>query len=821
MKNKYFALTLLFIFVLIKEANPNQIVNDIKLAERFITEKDYKAAMDLLTPHISSKNERIEEILKLVNIIENKKLEIINASTMIMNLFSRNEFEEADKLSKTLDITGNFDTDTNFIITRIQSLQTTISERVEFVNILQEIEKNIVEYDLKDGITNAERAASIYNQFISPELSKRFNDQTDSINASGVFEYPEYRINTANDFAEAARLLKIVNDRLSLYEQQTADLSAFYQSQIDKETDSGKRLALSAYKASSERLTEIIIRTTQRNYRRLLNEIFAYSEELIEKKDSLAIQNLLYLNSFIERNNLQRFAFYKNKIDLNDSRLFSRSKMNLYDYLTFISKKDRLYYRYNEQQLLAKTESLENTLKSHRGNIEEGELIKAGETLKLLTDGNSEIRGLKDGFESTISSAFFDTPLNKTHKTSYEVLTKRINLINESIYDERAKLENTRIMITNLLASGEAKLRNADAEYRRQSYDNAITSLQNARTDFIEVTTMTRSQEIERRVEQINRRITEIETEVFRRDIELAEKYVQDARRFLYNDNYLEANNEIKKAQELYIKHNQRSEFADNLQQRVETAIKLRREVTLNFDDAAYKNIIEWYENAVKSLENKDYARAELFKDKILSEKPFYEKARELEIRILLARGDMEFFRTKYNSYFSEAMNYYNEGNFTRALNAFTQLLQYNYDTERLKQLIYNCNLRLGLIARPVQTVDRGRAVNLAERARRAYESGDFKTALELINQAIAVWEDVPGASTIRVGSLRRLHQPLPGLSVENERKYVLATRAYAEENYRRVVELTDEILASEKSEKVTQLNSNAKRLLIIRERGL
>ena len=79
----------------------------------------------------------------------------------------------------------------------------------------------------------------------------------------------------------------------------------------------------------------------------------------------------------------------------------------------------------------------------------------------------------------------------------------------------------------------------------------------------------------------------------------------------------------------------------------------------------------------------------------------------------------------------------------------------------------------------------------------------------------------MPGASAIRIGSLRRLHKPLPSMSVDNERKYAQATRAYSEEDFKRVIELTDQILAIEKSEKAIQLNSNAKKLLLIRERGL
>ncbi len=821
MMKRNFILTFFIIFAYSNNIFANDITSEINKAKQLIKENNYKAAMEILSSKIVTGSEHIEEVLQLISIIEKKKLNLIETSNKVMNLFSKNEFEEANKLSKTLDLSGIYDEKTNFIIERSKTLQNTISKRVGFINFVLAIENAIIQYRFKDGLNSIMEAVTIYDSVVDTTMKSDFNTLYNEIYTSTIFDYPESSIKNIENFEIKLKSLNEMYSKLLVHENKVRSLSLQFNSAIEKESNPTVRLGLSAYKAGADRTIDIIIRTVQRNYRKFLDEIFSYSENVVNTNDQNIISKLLYLNNFLKNNNFDQLAFYKNKIDFNDSRYFERSKLNIYDYLTFISKKDRLYYKYNEQILISKAQTLENILIDHKKNINDGELILAGETLKRLINNNTEIRNLRTVFESSISGAFFETPLNKIDKPVYASLTKRIEEINNRIYDETAQLENTRITISNLLVSADKQFKNGEISQKNNAFDDATQLYEAAKNDYIQIISLTKSNEINDKIGLINQRLKDIESELFRRDIELAENFVLSARKFLYNDDYINANSEIKKAQEFYLKHNQKSEFADNLQQRVETAIKLRREVVLNYDDAAYKNIIEWYENALQSLEKKDFTKAEQFKDKILSEKPFYEKARQLEIKILLARGDTEFFKTKYNGYLTEAMNYYNEGNFARALNGFTQLLEYNYDTKRLNDLIYNCNLRLGFIAKPVETIDKGKAIALIDRAKKLYESGNFDNALTLVNQALTIWEEVPGASAIRIGSLRRLHKPLPSMSVDNERKYAQATRAYSEEDFKRVIELTDQILATEKSEKAIQLNSNAKKLLLIRERGL
>ena len=542
-----------------------------------------------------------------------------------------------------------------------------------------------------------------------------------------MLKRPYYGKNSLRDFqsgySSLASNAHIIEKEQIRVEQLYANLSLV----LESESDATRKLGLSAYRAGSSRINEILRRVVQRNFRLLLREIFTYAKTVIEDQSDASITETQQLYQFVVDNKLGEWAFYQNRVNFNDSRFLVRSSDNIYDYLWYISQKERLYYKAKEKEFKHTIVELENTLNEHRKNIDEGELYLASLTLKKLADGNNSLLKMQEQFVESVSDAFFDTPYNRGEKENYEILLERLNKLSLNVGDESARLENTRIVISNLSISGDEKNRTAETLFQTAYYDDAEKIFEEAKNDYLGIIALTKSEQINAIIEVINRRLRDIESEIFRRDIELIEKYLQNGKKHLYNDEYVLANEEIKKAQELGIKHNQQNEQVENLRQRIETAIKLRRELTLNTDDAAYKNIIEWYENALRSLEVKDYKRAELFKDKILSEKPFYEKARQLEIRILQAKGDMEFFKAKYNQYFNEAMNYYTSGNYIRAVNGFKQLLDYDYDTRRLNELIHNSNVRLGLVAKPVAQIDRRKANSLVAQARILYEKEILK----------------------------------------------------------------------------------------------
>lgn len=821
MNKKIIILTLLLVFAFFR-VQPSEITLDrVKQAKLLIENGDYRSAMEILSSELKNNHENREEILHLVRLIEEKKIFIINSANKIMNLYSKNEFAEADKLRKSVKLDGNFDDETNLIIERIKSLQVVISKRVGFVDYINAAEKNITEYRLKDAVGNIDAAIKIYEMTDDNNLKSIFDAKFDDYKMENLFLYPDIAINSTSDIETEFNKLGDYRRRFLKLESDMMEVFRVFDELLVKEDNPTKRLVYSAYRTAADKSAETAIRVGQLVYRMFSNSLFDYCDKIIIDNKPDLESDLEFAYSFIKKNSFERFAFYKNKINFNDMRYLKRSQNNIYDYLVYAAKKDKLYYKINELGLNKKIDEAASILIAHKENLDNGDLIAAGNTLKKLTALNQSIQNEKYQFEKSIDNSFFDSPYLKSDKTVYDSVVNSVTKLNTQITDESAGLENTKIRISNLLVDAQKKDKEAVLSQKSGDYDRAKELYEAAKTGYYEVTALTRSKEIDLRVEEIVREMKNIESEIFRRDIESADKLVLQARTFLYNEDYKSASERIRKAQELYRKNNQANEYASKLEQRIETAIKMRREVTLNYDDGAYKNIVEWYDNAIKSLNNKDYVRAELFKDKILSEKPFYEKARQLEIKILLAKGDMAFFKSRFNEYFNESLKFFNEGNYTAALNGFKQLLEYNYDTKRINEYIYSCNVKLGFISKPVTVDERGNAVALVERAKRYYESGDFENALKLSEQAINLWEDVPNVSSIRIGSMRRLHKPLPGMSADNERKYALAARAYSEENYKEVIRLTDEILKTEKSEKVVQLNSNAKKLLVIKERGL
>ena len=397
------------------------MVSEINKAKQLIKENNYKAALEILSSKIVTGSDNIEEVLQLINTIEKKKLNLIDTSNKVMNLFSKNEFEEANKLSKTLDLSGIYDEETNFIIERSKTLQNTISKRVGFINFVLLIENAIIQYRFKDGLNSIMEAVTIYDTVVDSTLKSDFNALYKEIYTSTIFDYPESTIKNIENFEIKLKSLNEIYTKLIIIEDKVRSLSLQFNSAIEKESNPSVRLGLSAYKAGADRTIDIIIRTVQRNYRNFLNEIFSYSENIVNANDPDIISKLLYLNNFLKNNSFDQLAFYKNRIDFNDSRYFERSKLNIYDYLTYISKKDRLYYKYNEQILISKAQTLENVLIDHKKNINDGELILAGETLRKLITNNTEIRNMKTAFESSISGAFFETPLNKIDKPAANV----------------------------------------------------------------------------------------------------------------------------------------------------------------------------------------------------------------------------------------------------------------------------------------------------------------------------------------------------------------------------------------------------------------
>ncbi len=795
--------------------NPN-----VNRAEKLIKEKNYRDALGILSVEYTKDFHNQEYILKLIERIQKVKDKMIENTETLMNMYSKNKFDEAAEFLKTFSLTGIYDDETTKIVTKAKELQNIVSIRSGFVELIALAETAITEGRYSDAFNYLNSAVNSY-RMESSGVIKDFDDLTAGLNDLNPDNFEVPQIDSVESAVSSVGVYDGYIDSVRRVESKLRDLYRKLSENVNVADQ--QQLNYSAYQLITRKYIEAAASSVSFRYKKLYDKIMSYAAQKItndtpsrdDSRDLDAILKVLDNRTFFSR------YFYGSIYEGNDIRYGNRSILNAISFIKYESEKQKLSYYAREKEVKLLNNKIGMLITDHKNNLDNSNVVGAATTLGKMTEELAVLKKTIVPLDDVAGNPMFNMVQLANEKQRYDELRRESSDREKSINYEILNFENIKIKINNLVAIGDEKYKTANAQFKNKNYENAKTNYEEAMKTYLEILDMSKSKETTEKVAFIQERLKEIEREVFQIDMENAEEYVKNARKLLYSDDYKNASIEIKKAQMLYVKSSQKNELADNLEQRIETAIQMKKETTLTFDDGAYKNIVEWYENAEKYLLAKDYDKAEALKDRILSEKPFYEKAKKLEIKILLARGDIEFFKQRYREYFTEALNYYNEGNYTRALNAFKQLLEYNYETDKLNSYIRESSLKLGIIKAPVKEVDRGDAVNLIAQAKKAYDNGNYESALALADRALKIWEDVPGAGSIRVSSLRRLRRDLPSLTIDNERLYAKASKAYLEENYRLAIDLCEQILRAEKSEKVNGLLANAKKLLLIQERGL
>ncbi|MCK4796962.1 MAG: hypothetical protein KAT05_06245 [Spirochaetes bacterium] len=318
-----------------------------------------------------------------------------------------------------------------------------------------------------------------------------------------------------------------------------------------------------------------------------------------------------------------------------------------------------------------------------------------------------------------------------------------------------------------------------------------------------------KSDYVNSRIDKVEKYLDKIEQIFFNIEMTKAEKYIEEAKSNFYAEKYNKAKGYIDEADNIYDKYNQSKEIIEYYRERINTAIKIQSGKRLSIDDQAYEVITELFKNAENYYNNKEYTRAREYISQILLEKPYYEKARLFEVKILV-ETDPESFEKIFKNYYNRAKEKYNHNLYADALIEFNQLLQFGKDKEKIKKYIYECKIKLNLIKPTVSGKDKKNARTLIKNAKENYAKENYKKALEEVNQALIIWEDVPEARSLKDKLGRKLKYKRPKLTRENELKFREAENAYSKNNFKKAYQITNEILKSQDLQKVRELNKKA-----------
>lgn len=825
MRKLIFYIIILFTIEIIPAKSFFKKSDEITRAENLIEEKKYQEAMSILLTQYTVDMKHQEYILKLIKKIEDEKSKLIEDTHAMVKLFDMQKYEEANELKKDMNLEGEFDTATNKILENAKKLENSLLLRNTFLDNMTGAEKALVEYDFEEAFTSFLSAREVYTVDQVEELVDflvRLKERENLLESQELnFDFDAFQLqfsDESQDFLITIAYMESLFNELrtftsELYVQEQIfsslnDQVTVYMNQFEE-----YNLQLSSYKVVIGGYLSIIRRAIHRNYSVLFDILYAFYKktEGVTEKNSETVTILKQIENFIAEKRLSYYNFYKMVVNFDNTRLIARSRNNLYRYADFNYKVDEISFFVSYHDLGYLLNDSEKVFDSFTIDKEQGDLLSAGDKLVQLDERSRQLQSMNDILTGMVENSVYEKDLFESELKLYEDLVKKVSEFNDKIVYENQSLENRKLKIQNLLSTANAQFNEAEELLASQRFDESKDKYNEAEANYLEIALLTTSSEVDNKISTIKRRLKQIEEEIFRKDILDAENFVLQARRYLYSEDYEKAGENIRDAVRLYRKHEQNTDAIESLSQRIETALQMKKETTLSFDDGTYKNIVEWFENAEKSLAKGDYDRAEMLKDRILSEKPYYEEARKLEIRILLAKGDEELFKQRFNVYYEEAMENYNIGNYTQALNGFEQLLEFKYDTQAINRMIYQCRDKLGLIRRTISEADKNAARKLVTNARNMYNDGDFEEALETVNQAVIIWEQVEGVSGLRTAILRRLRKPLPQLSVENEKKYARAIVAYNEGDYQLAVNLTDEIMQQQNISKVDGLNRKAK----------
>lgn len=809
-----------YIFTLKKNSN-------IDKAKQLIKEKRYKEAKALLAIELINNPKEEDVIIKLIDQIENfERKNYKNIKNAVKSIEEGSILTAKDFFDK-IDDSEDYGERLNNTIEISKKINETIITNNNFINFISKAEKNLLEFDLTNALKNYINALDIY-RIKKEELSdkkfedlvKRIHNIEKKIGNSGIdIMYVNY--SSEMDFNFLNNQFKKMKEKINEWFKIEEELLFIEKDLKNVDDETKEYIEFHAYSSITEKFIFLIRRSIQKYAFDLYNNILKYSNELSKKgMDELELIYNEFLNIYNGLLlNIDYYMFYKIIIAVEVDFYISRSKNNIVRYLDFITYKNNylttIYYIYVRSSYL----KVDKNLKDYKKSLQDSDIDLAEKLLNKAKEDFNEIITRKREYDNVIQlfSASDYTQLKEYSKSieRYKAISDDIQNINKDIQLAFNTISNIKFTTNRYRNQADKFFDDAIKFFNNREYDKAMTNFKESKDLYITILTKNKTKEIYDRLDRIDKYLKEIDDILYYRDIQLADDYYTKAKTSFYKEEYENAKNLIEKAYELYKKYNEESPMITELKERINSAIKLKFDTVLSIDDPVYPYIMELYTKALNSYNNKQYDTAKDLVTQILLEKPYYEDAKRLEAMIFKAKNDRIGFIEIYKKYKEQALDKYRSGLYTESLRELKQLLIFEEDIKEIQNYINECLKKLRFVkTEEISIEEKNSAISMVKNAEKFYAEKKFDRALIEINNALKLWDEVPGGKDLRYRILLIVKgtREEQKLSRENEIRYKKAEEAYKNRDYDTTIALTDFILKSQDSLDVRKLNELAKR---------
>lgn len=826
-KLKHICLLIFFIFLAGSHLysapkNPN-----IERARSLIREGKYNEAREILISELAISPEYETLIMKLIDDIDKRVNETTTKTNEAISRIREGDSFEAEKLLNEIDYEADYDSKTNFVLKNIEDLKTRTAMNNDFLNLIGQAEQEMIKYKTDNAVPFYIRALDIYR---TKEVSghpledlivrynayeQQFRDALFTIEFESTPKSTDYYDRQYSDIS-----LKIKN-----WLATEKELLAFAAEFEKKQASVDNSLEFQAYLITINNYIHVLRRSIQNSHRLLSDYLFEYAQELTEEKDIFkryannALAGKLY--SYLSNKQLEYYRFYEVAEIYNKSRFYTRSRKNIYEYTRFISRRYQLLLAIRTTDLEYRY-TLNNTIyNTYQKNVEERDLFSAEKNLSQALEDNKALK-IESNSTTKIYNVYEYANQTEVFKETYDdyyALQNKIKTLENDLVDERIRFANKMKDINNRQRKADRTFYAAEQLYKQRKYEEALEQYNQAATEYREIRSESDTAYVARQIKVISERQTAIDKIILELDVKKADEAFANAKSFLRKDDPEKAKDNIVVAELIYRKYPDLLNIDPILywKERIEITLKIKAESELVWGDPLYEHIIELMKNANTAYGKKDYPEAERLVNQILKEKPFYQNARRLEAKILKITNP-EDFELEYQKYFETAMDYYKGGEFSRALQEFQGLREFDHKLSELDKYIAIC--KRNMYKEPEKPkVDKDRALVLRNEAQALYQKGVYPQALKRIQEALRIWPEVNGGKTLFFDIIKRLPKGdtiiVDRLPEADEQKFIEATREYSAGNYQRSKELCDQILAKSGSaglayEKVRSLRKRA-----------
>lgn len=780
---------------------------NIKKAKLLIKEKKYSEALEILAAELIVNEDQEDEIMKLINYIDKQITYQQDTIDTALEHLKEGDSKKAQEVLSKLDKDAKYNNAVNATIKDLEKEKKLIAQIQDFNLYIKSAEKDLVGFYFDSALIKYKNAMDIYRINKPINNDRIFTDAYQKLNVieKRMYKYGFYKKQDTFDANSITKdniysQYKKFQPFLVIWKQREVELLSIQEKIFNVSDVTKPRIQYKAYKSIVQKFIFLIRRNIQAYSRDIEEMSYLYLQKLVsavERGKEKYVSDIEEMLALTEE--LKITSNYRILLDFKDSNYLLRSQDNVIEYFNNFNKSNLLTLKYKfaiYNNKFLKIKQLENNFKSLK---KEKNIIKAEQNifdaLKLNKEFEKEKPNIKALFDPYLDFRIYNDfgPIIDKYETMLEKSTK----LAKTIENESQDFEALAYKVKRLIAEGNDLFKNGETTFKKKKYKNSKSYFKEAKDKYLEASMIAKSDNLNEKLKKILDYENKIEDALFKIEIDQAEKFLDQAKSYYYTQDYENAKTNLDQADNIYSKYNQKNDEIAYYRELILSAIKIQSGKNLSVYDPLYDDIIELLSNAQIAYNEKKYKLALNYISQILNEKPYNEKARKFETKIL-KETDPENFIKRFNLYYKKALMFYKSKKYTNALSEFQQLLEYNTKINEIKKYIVKCKSALGLIKTKVSLQDKKYAIKLVSEGQKDYSNGNFKSAKDKASKALIVWDKVPGAKQLLYSSIVQLREPLPKLSVANQKLFKEAENAYARADYATSYKLTTQILNSQ-----------------------